>query len=429
MQGLCLKNKESLTEEIDSFKEVYIKTWWQCESILPDLGEKYDSKTKRLKEKDMNKFMNDIYNSIINFPGEEEKRTKWREEVQKNIKEFGLNFSRLGKTNVEMVFTDGFSNATEEFIEKTKDFDSTLNKADMFQAIRNVWIANLIQLFANKKMCCTASIFGYSMLYPYTDNFLDDIKINMEQKINMNKRFRRRLSGEKLIGNNENEKKIFSLVDKIEEEYPREYSSIVYESLLAIHRAQEKSLIQQKNSTSPYEKDLMDISIEKGGTSVLADACIVYGKDITREAAGFFFGYGAMLQLCDDLQDSGEDLKNNHMTIFSQTAGKWPLDNITNKLFQYVLKILEAGDNFSNDNKEQIKDLIRDNCFFLIIEAVSQNQKFYSKEYLKIVEQYCPFRFKFLKNFYKNIRKKYSKLEQAYNGVSTDEIIYYAIKP
>ena len=42
------------------------------------------------------------------------------------------------------------------------------------QAMRNVWIMNISQVLLNVEVKFTNAIFAYSMLYPYTDNILDD---------------------------------------------------------------------------------------------------------------------------------------------------------------------------------------------------------------------------------------------------------------
>ena len=59
---------------------------------------------------------------------------------------------------------------------------------DIFQAIRNVWIMNSIQILYNMEVKLTPSIFAYSMLYPYSDNYLDDANISVGEKVEFNKK-------------------------------------------------------------------------------------------------------------------------------------------------------------------------------------------------------------------------------------------------
>ena len=137
----------------------------------------------------------------------------------------------------------------------------------------------------------------------------------------------------------------------------------------------------------------------------------------------FFFGFGVLLQLCDDLQDAEDDFKNNHMTIFSQLAYKWPLDAITSKLLNFTLELFDDFDFFKIKNREVLKELISKCCIYLILFAASRNRKLYSKRYFKMIEKYLPFRSKYIKGLPQRLKKRYSSLKKSYSGVKTDKII------
>ena len=62
--------------------------------------------------------------------------------------------------------------------------------------------------------------------------------------------------------------------------------------MIAINEAQTKSLLQHTKTIPPNEL-IMEISMEKGGTSVLADGYLVEG-DMTEEDALFAFGLGVV---------------------------------------------------------------------------------------------------------------------------------------
>lgn len=65
-----------------------------------------------------------------------------------------------------------------------------------------------------------------------------------------------------------------------------------FNSMIAINEAQTKSLLQHTKAIPPNEL-IMEISMEKGGTSVLADGYLVEG-DMTEEDALFAFGLGVV---------------------------------------------------------------------------------------------------------------------------------------
>jgi hypothetical protein len=126
---------------------------------------------------------------------------------------------------------------------------------------------------------------------------------------------------------------------------------------LALQRAQVTSLRQQVE-TAPCELDLLALSVEKGGTSVQADAWLVAGTLQPAEAE-FAFGYGVFLQLLDDLQDTRRDRDAGHMTVFSQSAGRWPLDRLAGRLWRLIGRLTDEPPRFAAPQYDDRHDLIR----------------------------------------------------------------------
>lgn len=90
-------------------------------------------------------------------------------------------------------------------------------------------------------------------------------------------------------------------------------------------------------STRPW-CDVLGISLEKGGASVLADAYLVQGT-VDDAVASFAVGWGALLQFVDDLQDVATDRADGVLTVFSQGAGRWPLDPLENRLLGFSRRL------------------------------------------------------------------------------------------
>jgi hypothetical protein len=150
------------------------------------------------------------------------------------------------------------------------------------------------------------------MLYPLTDNLLDDPRVEGGEKRAFNERFGRRLAGLTVSPGGPREAAVYRLVARIEEEFPRCDFADVFESLLAIHSGQVRS-IEQQDEPRLTDSEIVSISCEKGGSSVLADLYLVTGGASFLEER-FAFGYGVFLQLLDDLQDVGRDLAAGHPT-------------------------------------------------------------------------------------------------------------------
>lgn len=408
---------------VENLKYKYIKFWWDTDKADPNWGKEISLKEKILREKNMNIFLNDLFSHLKKCPENEDEQLDWKSDLWSMIKKFGYA-AGFTEDEVNSQFSKSLPIVTHKFIYDVKCFDKDINLDKLVQALRNVWIMNILQVLLNTKVEYTPSIFAYSMLYPYTDNYLDNTEISQQRKKSINERFKARLEGREIKAINSHEEALFKLVSIIEEQYTRKNYSEIYESLLCIHTAQCKSLTQQSGITSPYENDILGISTEKGGTSVLADGYLV-NERITTYEADFIFAYGTILQFCDDLQDTKEDLKNGHMTIFSQTAEKWPLDNITNVLLNFVNRIIDLDTSFSSKESCKMKTFLKKNLTSLIFEAISQNYNLYSKEYIKNIEKYYPFRMSYTRKLYKKIKNRYSNFKSTH-GYSIDDVISIA---
>ena len=381
---------------------------------------------KRKIEKKFDSFIDLLIEHIESFPLELNSRKVWKERGNKLIDEMILNedIFKLGRINSNM--KNQFFISTKKFIKECKEFDDEIKYDEIGQAMRNVWIVNILQNIMGKDICFTKAIFGYSMLYPYTDNYLDNVNISMKEKIQFNEFFSKILNDEYVELEGAYKLKIYKLVKNIEEVFERDKYKDVYESLLLIHEGQKNSLIHQECLSIPYERDMLKISIEKGGASVLADAYLVNGT-LSDEEKEFAYGYGFLLQICDDFQDVKEDIENNHMTVVSQIANKYPLDVIANKLINFTLNLIDNATCFKCDNVIQLKELIKDNCIKMIMFAIVLGREYFTKEYVKNIEKYLPFRKSYIDNIKDNLKNKFSTLKKSYHSVSIEDIVFELI--
>ncbi|MGA2168540.1 MAG: hypothetical protein ABSG62_10030 [Terracidiphilus sp.] len=294
------------------------------------------------------------------------------------------------------LLSDGFLPAGTQFARWARRLDPTLSMADTIQACRNAWTACGLQPLLGEAMGLTPSIVGYSLLYPYSDNYLDDEKVSKAEKLEFSARFRERLSGRRLEARNRREAAVWSMVQLIEEQYPRLNYPRVFECLLAIHRAQEQSIAQLNNCGDCDDSEVLKISCAKGGTSVLADACLSHGR-LREEESRLAFEWGAMLQLGDDLQDVREDLRRGSATLFSRAAatGK-PLDSLVTQLLNLSERVADRMDRLPN-GPATLKELLRMSWRSVIVMALADAQEFFSPAFLVELERSSAFRFDFLR--------------------------------
>jgi hypothetical protein len=300
------------------------------------------------------------------------------------------------------MLTEGFLPIGTQFAQWAKRFDPNLTMPDTIQACRNAWTMCGIQPLVGDCMRLTPAIVGYSLLYPYSDNFLDDKTISPAQKVTFSHRFRDRLCGLPIQPQDHHEAMVWAMVRLIEEQFPRHRYPQVYECLLAIHQAQEDSLAQLKQARFNGNPDLLRLSFAKGGTSVLADACLSHGY-VNEAQARFAFDWGVLLQLGDDLQDIQEDLKNGSATLFSRAAQDGiPLDRLVRQLLAFSDHVADQVDQLPDGNPA-LKQLLRGSWRSLILMAVARLHRFFSRDFLAELESSSPFRFAFQRDRHKTL--------------------------
>lgn len=311
---------------------------------------------------------------------------------------------------VSSLLKRGFQHIGLQLAQRARRMDPTVSMADVLQAARNAWTACALQLLFGREMRLTRSIFAYSMLYPYSDNYLDDVAATPEAKLRFSLRFRRRLEGGPLAPADAREAVIWDLVALIESEYGREDFPQVYESLLAIHDAQTIS-IRQTGRAPLSSLDIAALTITKGGTSVLADACLAAGS-LTDGEASFAFNWGVVLQLGDDLQDLESDRRRGSRTLFTEGAARGELDRVTNQTFHFAQTVMAEMAELETTTPALVEMLARSSRTLLIRSAANLG-KDYRAGYLEKLESYSPFRFDYLrqreKRFLEN-RRMYAKL-------------------
>jgi hypothetical protein len=387
-------------ENVRELNQHFIDLWWECDlhgahdARLPDLGPEYTPQAQTQNEKGLLQFLEQVDQVLTHPP-------RSREAARAAQLHFGAAFrclaeEALGFTSeqLDLLPSQVFSDASEKFVRMARAFDPKLSGEDIYQAGRNAWTAHGLQWLLGLPVQLTPALLAYSLLYPYTDNYLDDPNISGATKLAFNERFRQRLVGDSLTPVNAQEQVIFDLVAMIEKQYARSDHPALFESLLAIHHAQGRSLNLLRRAAAPGEVDVLGLSFYKGGTSVLADGYLV--SDSLNEAQRqYTYGHGIFAQLLDDMEDVEQDHRAGQLTIYSQPAGHWPLDRLANRTFHFGHKILMGLDCF--DREESIQELIRRGADLMLIDTIGRVDHYYTPSYLQALEAHSPFRFSFLK--------------------------------
>lgn len=311
----------------------------------------------------------------------------------------------LEKEEVECIESLGVVDSAKEFYLRAHEFDPFMSFEEIYQASRNVWTSNYLQALMGLPVQLTPALFAYSMLYPVSDNYLDDPYRSRQEKAAYNARFRSWLEGDRVKPQNSNERDVLDLVGMIEEQYPRWQFPQVYQSLLAIHSAQDKSMRIAPMPLRPNTADIVGLTFEKGGTSVLADGVLAAGQ-LTLEQMQIIFNYGAFAQLMDDQEDIENDLRDKVPTFYSEAAVIGKVDQVLNKVFNFAHEVLIGLDYFDNPAAKPLKRISMKGIDYLLIDEAMKHQKYYSKSYLLELERHFPFRFGYLQQVRRNLKKK-----------------------
>jgi hypothetical protein len=305
-------------------------------------------------------------------------------------------------------FFEDCERVAETFVGKAKEFDPTLPENDIHQALRNVWVFNSIQHYLGHPVEFTQPSFAYSLLYPYTDNWLDSTGPTGEEKQDYVRWLTKRVEGEETAAGVVRSMPVSNLIRMIEVRFPRHVFPEVYQSLLAILSAQKESLRLHNTPPEAYEATLLPLTVKKGGTSVLADGFLVSGN-LTHSHAEVLFEYGVLLQLIDDLQDVDEDVCSGHWTPFARALRLGVLDAITNRLFNFTRAVLATMGRHSTEEGAELCQIIERSCVGLVMEAVARHQSYYSVTFLEMLESFSPVRLSYLGSLRVRLEERYWK--------------------
>ena len=341
-------------------------------------------------------FLEEIRQSLLRAPKLSARRGPWREALLSAMRQMAKRCLDSPEGNVDLFFTEAAFEATRQFIRKARTFEPKISEQDLFQALRNLWVIHSVQLLLDGPITLSPATFAYSMLYPWTDNYLDDPLVGAGAKTEFGHWLTSRLEGSEGGLSDSRAVQVGDLIGLIESDYPRDLYPEVYLSLQAIHNAQMASLRQQGPNEIVGTQQLLRVTFAKGGASVLADAYLIRGHLSTQEA-DFMFGYGVLLQLMDDLQDLPDDLVKKHSTMLTQCATRGTLDEVVSKLWCFVTNQLRCPRGFAAAQGVGITRLIQANCKLILLQAVARDSHFYTNGFLAKLESHSPFRFEFLR--------------------------------
>jgi hypothetical protein len=375
--------------------EEALNVWRACPPGPPRLERRFSELRQAEAERQLSRFLAALQAELRGIPRTRAERQIAHQRITAALAAFGRDGLGLDDDQLRLMLHGGLSSIGTEMARQGRRFDPDVSLTGILQASRNAWTACGLQMLFGRRMRLTPSIFAYSMLYPYSDNYLDDPAIGRAEKGGFNSRFAQRLAGVDVLPSNTRESAIWRLVELIEGEFRRLEYPRVFASLGMIQRAQEQSLRLMPNGAPPDGIDVLRLSFAKGGASVLADAFLAAGT-LDPAQARFAFHWGVLLQLADDLQDVEEDQSSGVRTVFTQAAGRTTLDECTSRTLCFAQWVMRLLDGLPAPECGALADLIRRSSLSLIVRSAGEAAPLYSPDYLAAMEGQSPFRFSFL---------------------------------
>lgn len=357
-----------------------VKEAWEASAdTLPDFIQTVEEKEQEENEQRIMQSLCGVNEQIDAFPRffwQVLGRKKWKRDTEMLLKDILRKEPLLDMEKaMPEKSLDDFWRETKLFLRNVRKFDESMQIEDMGQAIRNYLVYAIFLELNGFQQKCKPSIFGYSMLYPYTDNYIDSRDITAEEKKRYNKLIADKLKGDKFEAMCRHEEKTAELLAGIEKDYAR--PDEIYQGLLFMLEAQRNSLRQPDGGVTLNEDEILNISIYKGGLSVLIDRYFI-DKSFSEKDRYFYYGFGFLLQLCDDLQDISQDGEEGSRTVFTICAKKEEIVKKVNKLIHYTEKLFEDCEAY----REEFKEFLLKNCYLLILFSAQGSREHMTEEWL-----------------------------------------------
>lgn len=382
-----------------------VALWNGLPSSFPSFLEEVSEEKKRQNEDVIEEMAARWQEKGKEFPQKQEEQLTWKREMEDMTEEFLEKEELLGIRQYmsQETFAE-FKEETKRFVRQIRSFDPELSAENIWQALRNYFIYAVIADLQGQRQECKEAAFAYSLLYPYTDNFIDEKGHTKQQKEEYNRMIADILQGIPVTPEKGISEKTSQLLKRLADSYNGEKNQEIRSLLLMMLEAQNESIRQQTGKEELTKEEILDISAYKGSISVLID--YFFTTEVLREEeVRFYMKFGFFLQLADDLQDRKEDQKSGSKTLMVLSAKRGELAENVNRLLHYAHTIFAE---FTPVN-DRLKIFMEKHCYSLVLAAAMENPECFSGEELKQVEQFFLVHMEFLQKFLQKQKKAYEK--------------------
>lgn len=396
------------------------QAWLATDSTFPAFLNEIPEERKLRNERYLSSTRIKLQQSMNHMPKVPWKRKEWAHTLS-TLVESVLNQETIINihSSMEPIELTRFQDELKEFMRHVRTFAPELSFDETGQALRNYIVYAMFKKIHKDDFGFSKAAFGYSMLYPFTDNYIDSKDTTPAEKKEYNELIRNKLEGKEVFPKTAHQKKTCQLLENIETAFPRHTHPMASQLLLMMLDAQVSSLLQQDKASALSQADRLDISIYKGGISVLVDRYFV-SKELTETDILFYLSLGFFLQLADDLQDIKEDYENCYQTLFTYDVDPTYEENLVNQLLNFIYNIMNSYQ--AEDN--HFKDFVLSNCYQLIFISIIRSKAFFSPEYLTRIERLLPVTMHYYDSFNTDMASSFEGKNQRKYQKVLDRLIF-----
>lgn len=316
-------------------------------------------------------------------------KKKWKKETDRMILNLLQTEPVIGISRcMPAEHLDAFQSEIRHILRKIRSFAPDMTVDDMGQALRNYLVYAVFKELNGLPQQCSDAIFGYSMLYPFTDNYLDDPTHSCEEKERYNRLIHDRLRGQQTVCLSEYDEKTCALLDAVLSGYQGDAGQDIQTGLLLMLQAQKESQLQEfRQGNCLSAEEVLRISIFKGGLSVLIDRWFI-NKEPDETDLLFYYSYGFLLQLCDDLQDITSDRAAGRQTLFTLCTTVDESDALLYRLMNYSISLFSYCQ--CSAALIPFRDFLQRNCIQLIVTSALGSAQHFGNECITALKRLLP---------------------------------------
>jgi hypothetical protein len=152
--------------------------WRRCDAPTPARANRYSPRDQLRRERRKERFLEMLDAEVRSLPDARQYADQKLDRITDAFSRHAAPVLDLTGEHVDLLRNE-FVPFASEFSHAARCFDAAISAPDIYQASRNAW-----------------TVTAYSLLYPYTDNYLDDPTVGQTSKQAFNRRLRLWLNGE-----------------------------------------------------------------------------------------------------------------------------------------------------------------------------------------------------------------------------------------